>query len=155
MATTIREKIMSTLATNLEAVTESNGYSQTIRKVQRRLGEIPDTTTLPAIFIYEGTEEKDDQNAIGKLHCVLPVVVVCLVTATRNERSVANAALGDLTRAVGVEFTVTDDYGGQTIANIVERTNEVETSIARTPTIYIASQFDVEYGHSLGDQTKV
>jgi hypothetical protein len=145
---------MSTLATNLEAVTESNGYSQTIRKVQRRLGEIPDTTTLPAIFIYEGTEEKDDDHAIGKLRSVLPVVVVCLVTATRNERSVANAVLGDLTRAMGVEFEVTDDFGGTAVAILTERTNEVETSIARTPTIYIASQFDVQYSHLLGDQTR-
>jgi hypothetical protein len=142
---------MVEVQTRLEAITTGNGYSQDIREVVRTRADIPDYPTVPAIYLYEGAERKDDTYASGKLRVDLDVVIVYLLEDYTDQATTANAALADVSKAMGTDYTVTGVSGAQTIVQFVERGNEVVVDPTDEKLIICGLEFDARYTHALGD----
>ena len=154
MALTFREKIMQTVVTRLNAIATPS-YSRDIKSVERAISEVPDVPPVPCIYVFEGEEQKDQDHAFGKMRCTFQVVIVYIITATRDQRSIANAMLGDITKAMGTEVTLNDDLGFQHVAELIELGNEVQTDNTRSPLLIVAVDYMARYSHKTGDQTLV
>ena len=154
MATTLREKIMLVIEQRLANISKSGGYSQDVRGVRRTISEMPDAPSLPYVFVYEDAEEKDPTYAVGVLRCTFSIVIVYLATANRDERTVANAMLGDITKAIGDEISVTDAVGRNHCVVLDEAYNDVRYTSGSRPIIHVGVEYTVIYSHERGDQTQ-
>lgn len=155
MADSVRETIMDTLKTELEAITVANGYSQTVALVQR--GQPNEAVVKqgrqPAIWLYGGPETKTMINAnglaaSGEQRCELELNIVFLARSR-----------GDLEQT-GVEFcadieSVLVTPNARTIAStVVDITANGNLILVGTPDDQQAgghAQFTVAYSTKLGD----
>lgn len=148
----LREQIMAEVKTRLELISTGNGYSQDVRQVVRTRADIPDYPTVPAIYVYEGAERKNDEYVAGKLRASLDVVIVYLIEDYTDQATSANAALADISKAMGTDFTVTGADSLETIAQFVERGNEVVVDPTDEKLIICGVEFEARYTHALADQ---
>lgn len=123
MATTVREQIISNIATALGNITTGNGYENTLQSVQRFMQDGLSVADVPTVVVTM-EEERKSLGMTDRADCNL--MVTCDVYAVHDQGSVSGstAALVD-SLAADVEKAVMAD----TTRGGLARTCEVESVI--------------------------
>lgn len=152
MADSMREKLMAGLLDRLREITTSNGYTFTLQTCERRHADLPDFPVMPAVFLYEGSEDKVKNGS--RLLCRIELAVVYCAEANQNQATIGNRMLADITRAMGTDFVIQDASGYNFSIELDETSAEVIISETQNQMIYASSTFVASYYHEHGDQTR-
>ena len=110
MADSIRENVLSALATLLSGITTAGGYETNMgNSVNRGLRESLEENDLPAIVIMEGTEDVVN-DIIGKNSCNLNVMIHGFTAYTNDDSGnwsvIGNKMIADIVKIVGTDTTL-------------------------------------------------
>lgn len=152
-ADTIREKIMDELISRLQTINIANGDMFTPTLIERKGQELPESPTYPAIYIYEGEEQKEA--GMMQMLCELPILIVFLAEGHSDQLKVGGKMLENLVRAIGTDFSVLDANGNAVGANFSEVSNDIIAGDTALPVIYVELVIIVNYSHSIGNLTTV
>lgn len=152
MAEPLREKIMAGLLLRLKDIKTVNGYLYTLQTCERRQADLPDFPITPAVFLYEGGEDKKNDGT--RVLCELEVVVVFCVESLQDQGTVANRMLSDVSKAVGSDFIVSDADSLNRSVNISEVGTDVVIGETTNQLVYVSTTFTIFYYHQHGDHTR-
>lgn len=110
MAESVREKIMQHIQDTLEWITVENGYSNTLRSVQRFRQDGQELANLPAAILIEGSDDVESNGPLELTSRSLMVSVVLIHrqdtdTDARAASELMNSLLADVQRAMQVDHT--------------------------------------------------
>lgn len=151
--TSIRDKVVTQILTDLEGITVSNGYHHTVRHVEELKDVIPSSPTTPAIYLVEGVERANESGApIGFVIKTLNLGVTFIIRDATDPGKTARKMLEDVIKAIQPNFRVNDSQSNSVGVEMSENSN-MYIFEKRTSLIHLGVEIAAEYTHKLGDAT--
>lgn len=152
----IKEKIMEEIKSRLEAIdTSDSRYWTKVLEVRRTRDTMPSDARSGQVYLYEGEDDKADDELPGFVQCRYAVGVVYVYETYEDKPTVGNKLLSDITTAVASEYRYTTPSGKKSVAYLREMTSEVQTDEDGGPWMSAVAVYKVEYRHAVGDQTEL
>ena len=152
--TSIRDKIISSVVTKLSVISKPT-YSQTVLQVLEMADDLPQTPSLPVIYIAEGVEKNNSYDCISFSSKELQIGIIYLAQdpSPTTQTKTARKMLEDVCKALQAEFMVLDSGGSNLSISLLEVSNMYEIE-KRSGTVYVGMEWVAQYRHQTGDMTK-